>query len=385
MKFRTLRFGNAFLLSLVIGTAVVFFYMVRGFFVPVLLAAVFSSMFFPLYERILRLLRGRSTVASLLTCIVLLLVLLAPFYGVIDMVAREARDFFQDADVKVDRLMEQGQAFAQRLDEMPWVPDFDFAEIDWAGLAGDWAGSVGGVLGTVVNKTSRGTVQVLVTLFVTLFTMFYFFIDGRALVARVRYLVPLDDHYEDAIIQRFVSVARATVKGTLVIALVQGGLGALTLWIFGVDGAILWGVVMVVLSVIPVIGAWLVMYPAALIQLILGRPWAALGIFLVTVLIILNVDNLLRPRLVGRESGLHDLMIFFSTLGGIFTFGAMGFIIGPVVAALFLSVLDIYGEEFKTTLEHEAQARREEVAGDGESPAAGGDGEGDGQAAAPAP
>ena len=131
----------------------------------------------------------------------------------------------------------------------------------------------------------------------------------------------------------------------------QGTFGGLTLAVFGVGHAILWGVVMVILSVIPVVGAWLVLYPAALIQILLGHTWQGVGIFLVTTIVISNIDTLLRPRVVGREAGMHDLMIFFSTLGGIAVFGIMGFIIGPVIAVFFMTLLDIYSIEFKSTLD----------------------------------
>ncbi len=119
----------------------------------------------------------------------------------------------------------------------------------------------------------------------------------------------------------------------------------------GVDSPILWGVVMVILSVIPLVGAWLVLHPAAIVQLIWGIYWQGITILLVMLLVIGSIDNLLRPRLVGRDAGMHDLMIFFSTLGGISVFGIMGFIIGPVIAVFFLTILDIYSVEFKSTLD----------------------------------
>ncbi|HSG40529.1 MAG TPA: AI-2E family transporter, partial [Thermoanaerobaculia bacterium] len=205
--------------------------------------------------------------------------------------------------------------------------------------------------GTVINRTSRGALQVVVTLFMTLFTMFYFFRDGNDLLRRVRFLIPLDREYKEAIGKRFSSVARATVKGTLLIAMVQGTLSGLTLWAFGVGSPILWGVVATLLSIIPLVGAWLVLYPAAAVQIATGHLWQGIGILAVTMLIIVNVDNLMRPRLVGQETGMHDLMVFFSTLGGITMFGPTGFIIGPMIAALFLSLLDIYSEEFRDSLD----------------------------------
>jgi predicted PurR-regulated permease PerM len=190
-----------------------------------------------------------------------------------------------------------------------------------------------------------------VLLFMTLFTMFYYFRDGKDLLRRLRALIPLDREYKNAIAKRFSSVARATVKGTLLIALAQGTLSGITLWIFGVGSPILWGVVATLLSIIPLVGAWLVLYPAAFVQILTGHLWQGIGILIVTILVIVNVDNLMRPRLVGQETGMHDLMVFFSTLGGISMFGPTGFILGPLVAALFLTMLDIYSAEFRDHLD----------------------------------
>jgi predicted PurR-regulated permease PerM len=340
------RFGGGFLLTLVLVTAVLFFWMVRMFFVPVLLAAVFATLFHPLYRGLLRASRGYRAIASLIACVVLLIGLLLPLYFVVDRVTREALDLWANLDVHVARLARQARGFLEWAGGLPGVPEIDVDEIDWTAVVREGAGTATGMVATVVRRTSRGTLQVVLTVFVTLFTMFYFFIDGRRLVERVRYLVPLDPRYEDAIVARFVSVARASVKGTLVIALVQGAIGGVTLALCGVEAAVLWGVVMVVLSIIPVIGAWLVMYPAAIVQMMLGNFWQGIAILLVTVVVIVNVDNVLRPRLVGQESGLHDLLIFFSVLGGFVTFGAMGFIVGPVIAAFFVAVLDAYAQEF---------------------------------------
>jgi predicted PurR-regulated permease PerM len=340
------RFGGGFLLALVLVTAVLFFWMVRMFFVPVLLAAVFATLFHPLYRGLLRASRGYRAVASLIACVVLLIGLLLPLYFVVDRVTREALDLWANLDQHLATLARQARGFLEWAGGLPGVPEIDVDEIDWTAVVREGAGTATGVVATVVRRTSRGTLQIVFTVFVTLFTMFYFFIDGRRLVERVRYLVPLDPRYEDAIVARFVSVARASVKGTLVIALVQGAIGGITLALCGVEAAVLWGVVMVVLSIIPVIGAWLVMYPAAIVQMMLGNFWQGIAILVVTMVVIVNIDNVLRPRLVGQESGLHDLLIFFSVLGGFVTFGAMGFIVGPVIAAFFVAVLDAYAQEF---------------------------------------
>ena len=346
------KLSRYFFLAVLIGTTVVFFRMVQIFLVPILLAAVFATLFYPLYEWLLRRLRGKKTLAAFFCCFLLLLGLIIPLYAVADMVTREAIDFYHTAQKQMAEFMKTGpQGPLARLKTLPFVRDLRLDQFDWQSTLENAASSAGTFAATVFKRTSQGAIQVIVLLFMTLFTMFYFFRDGKDLLRRLRALIPLDREYKNAIAARFTSVAKATVKGTLLIALVQGTLSGITLWIFGVGSPILWGVVATLLSVIPLVGAWLVLYPAAFVQILTGHLWQGIGILIVTILVIVNVDNLMRPRLVGQETGMHDLMVFFSTLGGISMFGPTGFIIGPMVAALFLSVLDIYNAEFRDHLD----------------------------------
>lgn len=341
-----------FFIALLLGTTLLFFWMVRGFLLPILLAAVFSTLFYPLFEYLTKLFRGHRSLAAAACCVILLIVLILPIYGVAYMVTTEAIDFYNSAETRIQEMLRQGEAGPLgRFMNAPWVRQLGLDQIDWRSNLQAIGQKAGGWLVQAINTASRGTLQVLLVLFITLFTMFYFFRDGRGLIRRLRYLVPLDREYKNALGIRFSAVAKATVKGTLLIALLQGTLAGLTLWIFGVQSPILWGVVAIFLSIIPLVGAWLVLYPAAFIQMATGHLWQGIGILVVTIVVIVNVDNLLRPRLVGQETGMHDLMVFFSTLGGIGLFGPMGFIIGPIVGALFLSVLDIYSEEFKEDLD----------------------------------
>jgi predicted PurR-regulated permease PerM len=181
--------------------------------------------------------------------------------------------------------------------------------------------------------------------------MFYFFRDGEKIVERIKYLSPLDERYEDQILNRFLSVSRATIKGTLVLAIIKGTMGGITFWIFGVTSPILWGVIMVLLSIIPLVGAWLVMYPAGIILILTGDVWQGIAIILIAAIPIGNIDNILMPKLVGRDTGMHELLVFISTLGGLSVFGIMGFLIGPIIAAMFVTILDVYSVEFRQHLE----------------------------------
>jgi predicted PurR-regulated permease PerM len=349
---RDKRLSRYFFVALMLGTTFLFFYMVRAFLVPVLLAAVFCTLFFPFFERLLSLFRGRRALAAVVCCFALLLGMILPLYGVADLVAREAIGFYNTAEQQVHEILTQGDAGPLgRIKQSRWIRDLRLDQIDWRSALQRGATTAGSILATVINKTSRGTLQVIILVFVTLFTMFYFFRDGERLIARVKYLVPMEERHEDAIISRFAAVSRATIKGTVLIALTQGTLAGLTLWIFGVPSPLLWGMVATLGAMIPMVGVWIILYPAAFVQMLTGHLWQGVGILLVTVLVIVNVDNLMRPRLVGQEAGMHDLMVFFSTLGGIGMFGPVGIIVGPVVAALFLSILDIYSSEFKRELD----------------------------------
>jgi predicted PurR-regulated permease PerM len=185
---------------------------------------------------------------------------------------------------------------------------------------------------------------------VMLYTMFFFFLDGPRIVQAAMSHLPITDSDKHHMLDQFVSVTRATLKGTVLIGLAQGVLGGLAFWVVGIEGAIFWGTVMTVLSIIPGIGGALVWAPAAIILIAVGEVGRGILLALFCALVVGSVDNLLRPILVGRDTKMHELMIFFSTLGGLLVFGAMGFVLGPVLAALFLTVWDIFRAMFSREL-----------------------------------
>jgi predicted PurR-regulated permease PerM len=151
-------------------------------------------------------------------------------------------------------------------------------------------------------------------------------------------------------VEKFISVTRATLKGTILIGAAQGLLGGLAFWAVGIDGPIFWGTVMTVLSIIPGVGGALVLVPAAIVLGATGEVGRAIGLALFCALVVGSVDNLLRPRLVGKDTKMHELLIFFSTLGGLMFFGATGFILGPILAALFVTAWEMFGIAFHSAL-----------------------------------
>jgi predicted PurR-regulated permease PerM len=351
-KLQSEKFSRYFLLTLLIGVVVLFLTMIRMFLIPVVLSAVITTLFYPFYLSILQGVRNRPSLASFLTCFVLFIVLLIPLFFLAQVVTGEAVQFYKAAEIKVQEWLKGGRVgLILRLEQYSWFRWLNLGQVDFQQATRDLLGKTGGIVALIVSKTSGGAIYFIANVFITLFICFYFFRDGEKLIGRIRYLVPLNEQYIDALIHRFVAVSRATIKGTVVIGLIQSSLGAITLWIFGVHSPLLWFMVMLILSFIPVVGAWLVMHPAAIIQILLGHYWQGIGIFLVTVLLISSIDNVIRPRLVGQFSGLHDLIIFFAALGGLRMFGPLGVLVGPIVAAFFVTLLEIYSEEFRHHLE----------------------------------
>lgn len=344
------RMGRYFLLGLVVLLTIAIISIFKIFLVPIILAATFATIFHPLYRWLLKLFHNNKGISSIACCLILIGCLMLPAYIITNLVVKQSITLYQTAEPFIKGIVQDGgkSVLLERIRGLPFPRWLTFSSINWSSLLQQIAGSIAGFSTRIINKTSSGILELLFNLFVVLFTMFYFFMDGERLVRNVRQLSPLSDEYEDMIIRRFLMVSRATVLGTLVIAVTQGTLGALTLLLLGIDSWLLLGFVMIILSLIPTVGAWIVLVPSGIYQLLTGKIWQGIGIILASILVVSMIDNLMRPRLVGHNARMHDLLIFFSTIGGIAVFGLMGFIVGPVIAALYVAIIDIYSREFRT-------------------------------------
>jgi predicted PurR-regulated permease PerM len=342
---------------LLVTMLLLFVYMTHIFFVPVVVAAVVTTLTYPLQTLLVIRLGGRRGLAALLSCAIIMLGVLIPIYIAITMVIGEMVELFasnqgrllaalRTAAHNIDRVSSEG--LAGLIPVPSWAPPISLESVNWQ----DLISSAGNALGALISGTSQGALQVLASLFVVLFTMFYFFRDGEAIVQRLRSLSPMEERYEDMLIQRMVSTSRATVRATVIIGFIQGTLGALTLSFCGIQAPVLWGVAMWVLALFPLVGTWAVMYPIGIIELVQGNIREGLVIILMTSFVISTIDNVIRPRLVGRRAGMHDLLVFFSAIGGLAAFGILGAIVGPIMASLFVALLDVYALEFKSQLEH---------------------------------
>ena len=346
------RFRNSFLLLLTLGISILFLAMIRGFLMAVLLAAIFSGMAHPLYTWILKRLRGRRAWASAATILILLFIIGLPLIGFLSLVAAQALEMSQAAGPWIQRQISDRGRMDEILDRIPMLGSFPALRAlipDGEVILARAAEAVSGAGAFLVNSLAgitRGTLSFVLHLFVMLYAMFFFLMDGRLLLTRILYYVPLTSEDEERLVARFVSVARATLKGCFLIGVVQGLLAGIGFMVAGVPGAAFWGTVMVVASMIPAVGAGLIWVPTVIYLFVVAKVLPALGLLAWCVLVVSTVDNVLRPRLVGRDTRISDLLILLSTLGGIAFFGVPGVVVGPIVAALFVTVWHLYGETF---------------------------------------
>lgn len=338
-----LRFRKGFLLALALGISVLFFFVIQRFLLTVLLAAVFAGLTYPLY-RWLRVRMGRRTAATT-TLMILLLGVGLPVAGFLTLVAAEAVQISQGVEVwfqEEDRMASIQGLLARIPFAQPFLPDVDRI----VELVREAAGGTGSFLMGRLAAATRGTLQFLLQLLVLAYALFYFLVDGPKILRSILHYIPLEPGQKAELLERFVSVTRATLRGSLLIGLVQGGVAGLAFWVAGVPGPAFWGTIMVVLSIIPAVGAVIIWLPAVIYLFMAGQSGAAAGLMLWCAVVVGSIDNFLRPRLIGRDARMSDLLILVSTLGGIVLFGAVGFIVGPIIAALFVTVWHIYGEVF---------------------------------------
>jgi predicted PurR-regulated permease PerM len=349
MSVRTYVKPIAFWLLLLMIT-VVFFQMIKPFIITVFWAVLLSMLFHRFFRVMQYRLGGRRNLAAMLTVLIIVTMVILPGTLIVAALINESVGVYeriQSGQWDLAKLVDIIQAELPRLDALLQQLGLTPARLkeDLVNLGLSAARAVADRL----LLYSQQALTLVVQFFLMLYLLFFFLRDGRYISNRIIQVLPFGNRWERLLIARFTGVARATLRGTLVVAVVQGSIGALIFGLLGIEGAIFWGVIMTVLSILPVGGSGLVWGPAALI-LLLGGMWIkALVLILVGALGIGLIDNILRPILVGRDTKMPDYLVLISTLGGLGLFGLSGFVIGPVVAALMLTFWEAAGSEYGGT------------------------------------
>ena len=332
-------------LLLVVAVSIAFAWILWPFFGAVLWGTILAIVFAPLDRRLQASFGQRRTLAALATVVIVLLLVILPFTligGLLIQEALGAYDKFQSGELSVSRY------FQQALGALPaWIIDVlhRFGLADLGSVQNKMSTSLmqgSKFLATKAVEIGQNTFDMAVNVCIVLYLLFFLLRDGDELARRIRTAVPLHPDQRRELFEMFTTVTRATVKGNVVTAIVQGALGGLIFWILDVHAPVLWGVVMAFLSLLPAVGCALVWLPVAIFFLVTGALWQGAVLIAFGVLVIGLVDNVLRPILVGKDTKMPDYVVLVSTLGGIAIFGLNGFVIGPLIAAMFMSVWEIF-------------------------------------------
>jgi predicted PurR-regulated permease PerM len=338
------------LLLMVLFISALFLSMIRHFLMALFLAGIFSAMAYPLYRWLALKFRGRQNLASAVTLLILIFLVIIPMAGLVGIVTTQAIKVGQSVTPFVQNTISDPGALSKLTDFIPFYDRIEPYQGTILKKAGELVGSISKYLINSLSAMTMGTVNFLFMMFVFLYSMFFFLMDGDKLLEKILYYLPLEDDDEQRMLDKFTSVTRATLKGVAVIGILQGGLAGLAFFATGIPSAVFWGTIMTLLSIIPGIGSALIWVPAVIILAVSGHYIKAAGLLLFCGLVVGSLDNFLRPRLVGKDTEMHELLIFFGTLGGIAMFGVIGVIIGPILSALFVTVWEIYGVAFADVL-----------------------------------
>ncbi len=340
----TFFFGILGLLSLGI------LYLFRPFAYPIFWAAVTAAVFYPMYTKILTSTKGREGLSSIIAVFIIIVIIFIPLVTLSALVVNESVNLYQK--ISESGVFDSPQNVSSWLESTPLAPYLDTIRTNWTEYASKITQTVSSFLFNGLKNITQNSVTFVIMAIVMLYTLYYFFKDGKRMLKRLGHISPIGSEYEDMLYNRFTSTVRSTLKSTLIIGGIQGLLGGILFWITGIEGVLVWSVIMVIVAILPAMGTPLILIPAGIIMFALGNFWQAIVLFSGTGVISV-VDNFLRPMLVGRDTQMHPLVIFFSTLGGIIIFGVSGFVIGPVIAALYLSVLTIYDHYYNRQLNKE--------------------------------
>jgi predicted PurR-regulated permease PerM len=324
---------------------VAFIWILMPFFGAVLWGVALAILFTPLYKWLLRKFPGRKNTAALLTLAICLVIVILPLAMIGVSLVQQVAVVTQD--IRTGQI-NFAAYFQQILGAMPrWVMNildrFDLgnmASLEARITAGAAQGSQ--VVAGQALTIGQNTFDFFVSFFVMLYLLYFLMRDGAALSKTVRDALPLAKPHTHYLLNKFTTVIRATIKGNVAVAIAQGTLGGLAFWFLGVQGALLWAVLMAFLSLLPAVGAALIWGPVAVYFLATGRIWQGLVLIFVGVFVIGLVDNILRPILVGKDTQMPDYIVLMSTIGGMALFGINGFVIGPVIAALFMAAWSLF-------------------------------------------
>lgn len=326
-----------------------FLWMLGSYLYPVFWALVFAVIFYPVFERINRVTSGKRGLAALLTILGIVTILAVPSIWIGSLVVQESGSMYRTfSNGTINPL-----SIAHHSNWLSgYLAPFGIETAVITERLETWSNTIETWLSNSVITFSQITLTFVINSGIMLYLLFFLLRDGPTLQAKLIHALPLREEHERRLILRFAETTRAVVVGTLLIAVIQGIIGGVTFWIAGLSAPVLWGAAMMILAIIPAVGPSLVWLPASIYLMVTGPIWAGVMVFIVGALLVSVIDEFLRPTLVGRNTKMPDALILLATVGGLATFGVSGLVVGPVVAAFFLSLWTMFEEQYQQSDTH---------------------------------
>ncbi|WP_020210782.1 AI-2E family transporter [Gilvimarinus chinensis] len=344
-------------LALLLLVSVAFLWILKPFFGPVFWACALAIIFYPAQTKLLKSLQHRPNTQALITLMMCLIIVIIPVIFLVSSVVAQAADLYQrieSGELNVGKYIEQFQTSFPVLQQTLERFGVNFDDLKKQTM--NFAMNSGKFIAQYTFNIGSNAFKFVLDFCLMLYLTFFFLRDGSWLKELMIRALPMGDTRERLLFAKFAEVTRATVKGNLVVAMVQGALGGIIFWILGIPAALLWAVVMAFASLLPAVGAAIIWGPVAIYLLATGSYVQGLVLVAFGGGVIGLVDNLLRPILVGRDTKLPDYLVLLSTLGGMALFGINGFVIGPLIAALFIAFWGIFMREINVQDEPQAQS-----------------------------
>jgi predicted PurR-regulated permease PerM len=346
MDFTKLR--NYLFLGILLSVTAMLLALLRPFAYPIFWAAVVAALFYPAFKRINHKIKNRN-VSALITIGIVTIMILVPLTFASFLLVNESKDLYKTLTNNQNSIIAFVKSAGAYINSRPIFSDLPINSDTLVQKAAEASQAIATFSINVITTLTQNSLIFMVMFIIMLYTLFYFLKDGEEMLKKIMYLLPLGDRYEMMLYKKFTATAQAAIKSTLVIGVLQGALGGILFAVTGIPGAFIWSIIMMVLSVIPATSSFIVLFPAGVVMLLMGNVRSAI-LILVGAAFISIIDNFLRPILVGQDLHMHPIIILFSTLGGIAFFGVSGFVMGPIIAALFQSFWEMYEHHYREEL-----------------------------------
>ena len=337
-----------------------FYQLIIPFFSPICWAAVFTIIFAPLYDKLYARLKSKGWSSIIVTLFIIILII-GPIAYLFGALVSEA----VNAVNKVNTMIKTGELQQTLSFNLPWLETVkeklsQYYDLSTFNLDQFIKNSIESISGIILNQTSwliANMTRLIFYFVLMVFTMYYFFKDGELVIHKMKRLMPLTQDQIEVTFKQLRDVIQATMYGGVVVALIQGIIGGILFAIMGIPSPVFWGAIMAFLSIIPILGAFLIYIPAGIILIIGGSYIKGIIVIAIGTLVISQIDNVIRPFLISGKTSIHPLMLFFTIMGGVYLFGLLGVVLGPMIAAVFVTILKIF--EYKLHPELEAETSEE--------------------------